>query len=79
MPCRGLTEAFYTPYKAPNGTYVPLLYTHGVDSPYCYHPLVGPIIAVQFKATSPDLILHGGLYREEYQNGFKLGIEIILK
>ena len=34
--------------------------------------------AGQFKATSPDLTLNGGLYREEYPNGLKLGIEIIL-
>ena len=32
----------------------------------------------QFKATSPDLTLNGGLYREKYQNSLKLGIEIIL-
>ena len=32
----------------------------------------------QFKAASTDLILNGGLYREWYQNGCKLGVEIIL-
>ena len=32
----------------------------------------------QFKATSPDLTLDGGLYKEQYQNGFKLGFETVL-
>ena len=32
----------------------------------------------EFKATSADLILNGGLYREQYQDGLKLGIEITL-
>ena len=32
----------------------------------------------QFKATSPDLTLDGGLYREQYPNGLTLGIEFIL-
>ena len=32
----------------------------------------------QFKATSPGITLSCGLYREWYQNGLKLGIEIIL-
>ena len=32
----------------------------------------------QSRATSPDLTLNGGLYREKYQNGLKLGFEIIL-
>ena len=31
----------------------------------------------QFKATSPDLILNGGLYRERYQNGLKLKSRLI--
>ena len=35
------------------------------------------IYAGQFKATSPDLTLNGGLFREKYQNGLKLGIETI--
>ena len=30
-----------------------------------------------FKATSPDLTRNGDLYREYYQDGFKLGTEII--
>ena len=34
--------------------------------------------AVQFKATSPDLILNAGIYKEQYQSGLELGIEMIL-
>ena len=32
----------------------------------------------QFKATTPDLTLAGGLYKEQYQNGYKLGLETVL-
>ena len=32
----------------------------------------------QFKTTSPDLTRKGGLYRESYQHGLKLGIGIVL-
>ena len=34
--------------------------------------------AAQLKATSPDLTLNGGLHREKYHNGLKLGGGIIL-
>ena len=37
-----------------------------------------PTYSGPFKATSPDLTLNGGLYREWYRNGLELGIEIIL-
>ena len=30
------------------------------------------------KANSPDLTLNGGLYRQQYQDGLRFGIEIIL-
>ena len=35
-------------------------------------------VAGQIKATSTDLTLKGGSCREQYQNGIKLGNEIIL-
>ena len=47
-----------------------------------YIPLrLNPVAKVngQFKATSPKITPNGGSYREEYQNGFKLGIEIVLE
>ena len=33
----------------------------------------------QYNATSPDLTLNGGVFRAYFQNGLKLGIEIILR
>ena len=33
--------------------------------------------SAQFKATSPDLALNGGLYTEKFRNGHNLGIEIL--
>ena len=40
--------------------------------------LLPPCQSEQFKATSPDLTLNGGLNTEQYQNGLKFGVEIIL-
>ena len=36
------------------------------------------LLSGQLMATSPDLTLNGGLCREYYQSGLKLGIELIL-
>ena len=33
------------------------------------------LISGQFESTSPGLTLNGGLYKEEYLNGLKLGID----
>ena len=40
--------------------------------------LLPPCQSEQFKAASPDLTLNGGLNTEQYQNGLKFGVEIIL-
>ena len=34
-----------------------------------------PLDTGQTKATSPDLTLNGGLYREQYQDDLKLGMD----
>ena len=43
-----------------------------------YSPNIQALQTGQFKATSPDLTLNGGLHRAEYQHGLNLGIETIL-
>ena len=43
----------------------------------CVRKVAIPLSAGQSKGT-PDLTPNGGLYRKQYQNGFKLRIEIIL-
>ena len=47
----------------------------------CLHPCIVGCrcleLTGQFKASSPDLTLNGGLSRGYYQDGLKLGIEII--
>ena len=36
------------------------------------------VLLGNLKATSPDLTLNGGLFREQYQTGVKLGTELVL-
>ena len=43
-----------------------------------YDPGVTVLSTGLLEATSPDLTLNGALYREQYQHGFKLGIDFIL-